>query len=582
MYRKLLFRRKPPTHTCTQRLLQQQHLHVHVFQRHNYKTPAAAAAAAAGLVQQQQRRKLHDDSYCSYNNSWNPRRRLNTTTTTTTTTNGSEDTWSLLWNLRPPSKGSGFDHFFPKKKSDDDTDDNKKEQQGNNNNNWNSELLLGLLVMAALIWRYNKSSSPLEDDHHYPGDIDSAGSVSISGGGGSSTLDPRRGGSSSSSSNAATAAMHSNREISWHDFLQLLQQQDVVKIVVSEQDTRPMARIYLKPNAIGLTSGSFLSYEEQRNKRLRQQHYLRSGSGDYIDDDTEDAHGTSHRRHHHHHDTATSALEAGFTMATTMSSGSVTTGGSGGIPATTTSTIMNNKSHTGGSNKNMLFAYRMQIGSIDAFEHKLEEAQRALGRDPAQDVPVQYSANETIGKEFLGAVPGLVLAAVLYGMMRMAAGGMGAGGIGGGAGGAGGRGGMGGIFQIGKSTAKKISKEDVKVNFKDVAGCEEAKREIMEFVDFLKDSERFTKLGAKIPKGALLCGPPGTGKTLLAKAVAGEAGVPFYSISGSDFIEMFVGVGPSRVRDLFQEARANAPCIVFIDEIDAVGRQRGRGGVGGK
>jgi len=103
----------------------------------------------------------------------------------------------------------------------------------------------------------------------------------------------------------------------------------------------------------------------------------------------------------------------------------------------------------------------------------------------------------------------------------------------------------------------------------------------MEFVDFLKDSSRFTKLGAKIPKGALLCGPPGTGKTLLAKAVAGEAGVPFFSISGSDFIEMFVGVGPSRVRDLFKEARANSPCIVFIDEIDAVGRQRGRGGFSG-
>ena len=150
----------------------------------------------------------------------------------------------------------------------------------------------------------------------------------------------------------------------------------------------------------------------------------------------------------------------------------------------------------------------------------------------------------------------------------------------GGSGGSG-RGGMGGIFSIGKSTAKKIAKEDVKVNFGDVAGCDEAKKEIMEFVDFLKDSERFTKLGAKIPKGALLCGPPGTGKTLLAKAVAGEAGVPFYSISGSDFIEMFVGVGPSRVRDLFTEARQNAPCIVFIDEIDAVGRQRGRGGMGG-
>merc|ERR1719352_2034302 len=162
----------------------------------------------------------------------------------------------------------------------------------------------------------------------------------------------------------------------------------------------------------------------------------------------------------------------------------------------------------------------------------------------------------------------------MFAIMRGAAGAAGGGGAGGG-------GGPGGIFKIGKSNAKKMSKEDVSVTFADVAGCQEAKREIMEFVDFLQDSDRFTKLGAKIPKGALLCGPPGTGKTLLAKAVAGEANVPFYSISGSDFIEMFVGVGPSRVRDLFKEARANAPCIIFIDEIDAVGRKRGRGGFSG-
>merc|ERR1719287_231463 len=140
---------------------------------------------------------------------------------------------------------------------------------------------------------------------------------------------------------------------------------------------------------------------------------------------------------------------------------------------------------------------------------------------------------------------------------------------------------MGGIFSMGKSTAKLIKKEDISISFKNVAGCQEAKKEIMEFVDFLQDATQFTKLGAKIPKGALLTGPPGTGKTLLAKAVAGEASVPFYSISGSDFLEMFVGVGPSRVRDLFKEARANAPCIVFIDEVDAVGRQRGRGGFSG-
>ncbi len=122
-------------------------------------------------------------------------------------------------------------------------------------------------------------------------------------------------------------------------------------------------------------------------------------------------------------------------------------------------------------------------------------------------------------------------------------------------GGGGGGGGLSNVFRIGRSNAKKVSKEQVNVTFKDVAGVDEAKREVMEFVEFLKNPKRFTDLGAKIPKGALLCGPPGTGKTLLAKATAGEASVPFYSISGSDFIEMFVGVGPARVRDLFKEAR---------------------------
>jgi AFG3 family protein len=119
------------------------------------------------------------------------------------------------------------------------------------------------------------------------------------------------------------------------------------------------------------------------------------------------------------------------------------------------------------------------------------------------------------------------------------------------------------------------------VTFKDVAGLQEAKVEVYEFVEFLKNPDKFKNLGAKIPKGALLCGPPGTGKTLMAKAMAGEANVPFLSISGSDFIEMFVGVGASRVRDLFAQARANTPCIVFIDEIDAVGRARGKGGFSG-
>ena len=143
------------------------------------------------------------------------------------------------------------------------------------------------------------------------------------------------------------------------------------------------------------------------------------------------------------------------------------------------------------------------------------------------------------------------------------------------------QGGGGRVMNFGKSRAKLMGEGTVKVSFKDVAGAEEAKQELEEVVEFLKDPGKFTTIGAKIPKGVLLAGPPGTGKTLLAKAVAGEAGVPFFTISGSDFVEMFVGVGASRVRDLFTQAKKNAPCIIFIDEIDAVGRQRGAGLGGG-
>ena len=217
--------------------------------------------------------------------------------------------------------------------------------------------------------------------------------------------------------------------------------------------------------------------------------------------------------------------------------------------------------------------YHFNIGSVESFEEKLSRSQQELGIAPRNFVPVQYVTETNWALELIKSAPALLMVGITVYMLK---GMSGAGGRGGG-----GMGGMGGMFQIGKSNAKKINKEDVSVTFKDVAGCQEAKKEIMEFVDFLQDSTRFTKLGAKIPKGAMLCGPPGTGKTLLAKAVAGEAGVPFYSISGSDFIEMFVGVGPSRVRDLFKEARQNAPCIIFIDEIDAVGRKRGRGGFSG-
>jgi cell division protease FtsH len=144
-------------------------------------------------------------------------------------------------------------------------------------------------------------------------------------------------------------------------------------------------------------------------------------------------------------------------------------------------------------------------------------------------------------------------------------------------GGAGGGGGPGGIFNIGKSKATLFDKGTrVNITFADVAGLDEAKVEVMEIVDFLRNPKKYTALGGKIPKGALLVGPPGTGKTLLAKAMAGEAQVPFFSLSGSDFVEMFVGVGASRVRDLFKQAREKAPCIIFIDEIDAIGRARGK------
>ena len=145
----------------------------------------------------------------------------------------------------------------------------------------------------------------------------------------------------------------------------------------------------------------------------------------------------------------------------------------------------------------------------------------------------------------------------------------------------GGAGGMKGIFNFGKSRASLWTSDQPAVTFKDVAGCEEAKEELKEVIDFLKNPKRFQKLGATVPKGALLIGPPGTGKTLLARAVAGEASVPFYSLSGADFVEMFVGVGASRVRDLFEQAKKTTPCIIFIDELDAVGRQRGAGIGGG-
>lgn len=196
--------------------------------------------------------------------------------------------------------------------------------------------------------------------------------------------------------------------------------------------------------------------------------------------------------------------------------------------------------------------------------HYLKEVERIRAE---VNVPVMVEERREWGKELSWLIPLILIVAVWIILMRM----MGRGGPGGGQ-----------IFNIGKSKAQLFDRDTmVKVNFNDVAGLEEAKVEIMEIVDFLKNPRKYTNLGGKIPKGALLVGPPGTGKTLLAKAVAGEAQVPFFSISGSDFVEMFVGVGASRVRDLFRQAKEKSPCIIFIDEIDAIGRARGKNAITG-
>ncbi|CAI5958705.1 unnamed protein product [Closterium sp. NIES-65] len=221
------------------------------------------------------------------------------------------------------------------------------------------------------------------------------------------------------------------------------------------------------------------------------------------------------------------------------------------------------------------YRYYFQIGSVDSFERKLDDAQNAIGTDGHSRIPVTYASEVSWQQELLRLLPtALIIAAWIYFSRGLQSGfGMG---------GPGGAGGAKGMFNVGKAAVTKMDKHSKnKVYFRDVAGCDEAKQEVMEFVHFLKNPAKYQALGAKIPRGALLVGPPGTGKTLLAKATAGEADVPFLSISGSDFMEMFVGVGPSRVRDLFAQARACSPSIIFIDEIDAVGRARGRGGFAG-
>ena len=220
-----------------------------------------------------------------------------------------------------------------------------------------------------------------------------------------------------------------------------------------------------------------------------------------------------------------------------------------------------------GDEKEARYSYR--IGSLERFEETVEKVQEENGIE--HPVYITNVQRKNWGLDFLltWILPFVFIIVLWMVFMR----GIGRGGMGGG----------GQIFNIGKSKAQLFDKDNVPVNvtFKDVAGLEEAKVEIMEIVDFLKNPNKYTRLGGKIPKGVLLVGPPGTGKTLLAKSVAGEANVPFFSISGSDFVEMFVGVGASRVRDLFNNAKQKSPCIIFIDEIDAIGRARGKNPING-
>mmetsp|Transcript_41813 Transcript_41813/g.94033 ORF Transcript_41813/g.94033 Transcript_41813/m.94033 type:complete len:796 (+) Transcript_41813:62-2449(+) len=223
--------------------------------------------------------------------------------------------------------------------------------------------------------------------------------------------------------------------------------------------------------------------------------------------------------------------------------------------------------------------FSIQLGTQpEAFEAKMENLQHELGLSALDYVPIEYVNEVNVMQDYVAPyLPQIMFLIPLLLFLRAMSGGMG------GPSGMSGMGGRGGrnIFSMGKAFPGGNQSTKSKVRFTDVAGLEGAKKEVVEFVDFLKYPDKYTKLGARVPKGGLLVGPPGTGKTLLAKAVAGEAEVPFYSMSGSDFVEMFVGVGPSRVRDLFKQARDNAPSIIFIDEIDAVGRKRGRGSMGG-
>eukprot|EP00980_Cylindrotheca_fusiformis_P004533 scaffold961_cov122-Cylindrotheca_fusiformis.AAC.41 len=383
-----------------------------------------------------------------------------------------------------PRKGTGFDNFLPKGKKDEEDGNTEKESKEEESPKESGEE------------SPSKKSSDGDAKKRSDATFDHFRSSTSGSGGGGSGGGGNNGGVPPNFSSTMMAGMlmiaisymlirtdddsspadFSMREITWNDFCKhLLESGQIEKVVVT--NNRTMAKVYLKPGSKGLPQSQSRPF---RYSERRQQ----GADGSQMDvADVVEGFGESHAT----------------------------------FPAK-------------GQRRDHQIVYRYAIGSVDAFEKKLEEAQRAVGMDPLKEIPVQYTAESTLATEVLNVVPSLLLMGAAFYFMRFAAGSM--------MGGAnpGGGGGMGGIFKVGKSNAKKISKEDVNVDFSGVAGCDEAKKEVMEFVDFLKEPLQFTKLGAKIPKGALLCGPPGTGKTLLAKAVAGEAGVPFFSISGSDFI----------------------------------------------
>ena len=288
-------------------------------------------------------------------------------------------------------------------------------------------------------------------------------------------------------------------EVTWNDFYNhMLTEGDVERIVVVNKKT---ARVYLRRGARGVPVAGARGAS---TRSLTSQPSKGAVRGDESWDD-------------------------GTVME--MSTDSANSPSAGGGGALASLSAMAGARGPGSSRGDHQLTYHFNIGSVESFEDKLTHSQQELGVSPRDYVPVQYASETNWAMELVKSAPAIFLIGMTAYMLRGMGGMPGAGG--------GGRGGMGGIFQMGKSNAKLIKKEEITVNFADVAGCAEAKKEIMEFVDFLQDSSQFTRLGAKIPKGALLTGPPGTGKTLLAKAVAGEASVPFYSISGSDFLGEF-------------------------------------------